>query len=74
MSVGDPAEEIVMALIVQLLRRGLIEPSDIEAMGEGLSEEAAHLANCAVVEAAAPSQSEWQAERARSRFRVVEPE
>lgn len=67
------AEEIVMALIVQLLRRGLIDETDIEAAAAGLSEEAQHLVNCAIIEAAAPPESEWSAEQARSRFRVVKP-
>ncbi len=68
------AEELVMALLVQLLRKGAIDEADIEAMTEGLSDGAGHLANCAIVEAAAPSTSEWKAEQARARFRVVKTE
>lgn len=65
------AEEVVVALLTQLLRKGLIDEDDLEAMCAGLGEDAAHQIRCCFLEAAAPSQSEWEAERARARFRVV---
>jgi hypothetical protein len=66
-----PAEELVLALFVHLLRSGAISEADVLAMGENLSEGAKHLANCTILEAAAPSQSEWRAEMARKRFVIV---
>jgi len=65
------AEELVMALLVQMIRKGLVDEDDIEAMVQGLSDEAGHMASCAIVEAAAPQASEWKADQARARFHVV---
>ena len=65
-------EEIAMALVVQLLRKGAIDEADVDTMAEGLSDDAQHLLNCAIVEAAAPAASDWRAEKARGRFRVVD--
>lgn len=65
------AEEVVAALVIGLLRRGVIDESDIREMAQGLSDEAGHLLNALVVEAAAPTQSDWSAEQRRKRFRLV---
>lgn len=60
-----------MALLVHLLRRGVIDQGDVHAMAAEVGDEAGHLFNCAIVEAAAPKESEWKARRARAQFRVV---
>lgn len=65
------AEDLVLAVTTALIRKGLLDESDIEAICVGLSEDAAHAVRCCVVEAAAPKESDWRAERARERFRVV---
>ena len=66
------AEELAGALIVRLLRNGVLTNDDVLEMAAGLSEDAQHLANALIVEALAPPTSEWKAERARGRFRVIE--
>lgn len=65
------AEEVTAALVVGLLRKGVIDEADIAEIGGGLSDEAAHLLNSLVVEAVAPPESDWRAEMARKRFVVV---
>jgi hypothetical protein len=67
-----PAEELVLAMATGLLRKGLIDETDIEDMCAGLSEDVAHQLRCCVLEASAPSQAEWAAGQARERFRVIE--
>jgi hypothetical protein len=67
-----PSDELVLALIVHLLRQGVIDQDGVAEMAAGVSDDAAHLVNCAVVEASAPKESDWRAERARCGFRVVE--
>jgi hypothetical protein len=63
------AEELAAALALALLRRGVINAGDIEAMN--LGDEARDVANSLVVEAEAPSDADWRAEMARKRFVVV---
>lgn len=65
------AEELFTALAAGLIRKGLLDESDIEAMCAGLTEDAAHQLRCCLIEAAAPTQSEWAAEQARRGFRVI---
>ena len=69
----DPclAEELVSALIVALLRSGVISDDDLLA-AEGLSEDARALIEALIVEAEAPATAEWKAQKARGRFSVVE--
>jgi hypothetical protein len=64
------------ALTRAMIRKGLLEDSDIadaadelEAAGE---QTAAHVMRCAAIEAKAPAQSDWNADRARKRFRLIE--
>lgn len=64
----DPA---ALALIKQLYKRGLI---DIEEMADEAGPESAHLIRMMAIEAEAPSQADWEAERARRQFRVVRKE
>lgn len=65
------AEETVASLYRQLIRRGIIDLSDVEALCEGLSEHAAHLVRALFVEAEARPASEVAALRARAGFQVV---
>lgn len=55
----DPpiAEEIISALIVQMLRLGVIHETDLLTI-EGLSEDARHHIEALIVEATAPPASE----------------
>lgn len=71
-------EELAMALAVQLYRKGIIDERDcaemsnrLMAKGGDIAEDAAHLAPCIPIEAEAPSDREWSARQARSRFRLV---
>jgi phage tail tape-measure protein len=68
-------EPIATALIAHLVRTGALGSDDINAIGEALEAdgegEAAHEARCAFVEAVAQSDSDFRAERARSRFHVI---
>lgn len=66
------AEELATALIVRLMRLGVITDKDVLEMTAGLSEEAQHMANALIIEAMAPQDSDWKADRARARFRVIE--
>lgn len=71
------AEAIASALTVTLLRKGVLDPDDIATAADSVEaedENAAHVLRCAVIEAEAPTQSEWLAEQARKRFRVIEPD
>jgi hypothetical protein len=67
-----PSEEMTVALVTGLIRKGLIDEADVEQMCAGLSEDAAHQLRCCLVEASAPRESDWRAERARGQFRVVD--
>lgn len=67
------AEEVVSALIVALIRAGALDPDDMLAI-EGLSEDARAHIEALIVEAAAPSQADWQAEQRRKRLRIVTPD
>lgn len=66
------AEEAVASLYRQLIRRGIMDLSDVEALCEGLSQEAGDLVRALFVEAGAAPASEVAALKAREGFRVVE--
>lgn len=72
---GQPpiAEELACALIVVLLRRGLIERSDFQNMPGKLTDEAERVLDALLIEAHCEpmSESEFQAEQRRKRFRIV---
>jgi hypothetical protein len=63
------------ALIEQLVRVGVLEAEDIDEMAARLDagdrREDARAARIAFVQAQAPSDSEWEAERRRARMHVV---
>lgn len=65
------AEEAVASLYRQLIRRGIIDLSDVEALCEGLSEDALAMVRALFVEAGARPASEVAAIKARDGFRVV---
>ncbi|GAA4827473.1 hypothetical protein GCM10023232_27230 [Sphingosinicella ginsenosidimutans] len=72
-------EIIATALAKALVRKGVLDRDDIAAATDELSasaepddQTAAHVLRCAAIEAEAPTASEWGAERARARFRVIE--
>ncbi len=83
-----PAEELLVALMSALVQKGVLVDQDVldiagaledsaagepEDIAERL-EAAADLARCSLLEAEAPSQEEFNAEQARSRFRLVKNE
>jgi hypothetical protein len=65
------AEEVAASLARQLIRRGLLDASDIEDLCEGLSMEAETLVRALFIEAALAPASEVRAIKAREGFRVV---
>lgn len=65
------AEEVAASVTRQLIRRGLLDLSDIEALCEGLSPEAEAVMRALFVEAAAVPASEVAALEARAGFVVV---
>jgi hypothetical protein len=77
------SEILARALIAHLVRRGDLDQDEINDIADRLDEageeDAAHLCRVAFVEALAPAQAEWAAERSgkraeerRARMRVVE--
>lgn len=70
------SERVVMALITQMIRSNIVPTNDVMAAADALEEdgdeEAARVMRATILYAHAPSQSEWEAERARARFHVIE--
>jgi hypothetical protein len=70
------AERMLRAFLTQMIRSEAVDPDDIIEAADRLSrdgdEEAAHALKALVVEAAAPNLSDWNADRARARFHVVD--
>lgn len=73
--IPDPLTEALIARLVQL---GVLDADDIEAMAQILERQdehdAARICRASLLRAIEPSQSEWDADRARSRFRVFGPD
>lgn len=79
------AEEILHAVVAQLIRKGALTDEDIDAIGADLDakaedasgtererlKEASHQFSCTVIEANAPTKADWAAAHARKRFRVI---
>jgi hypothetical protein len=72
------AEDIAIALGVALFRSGALHPTelarvadDAEAAGQAA---AAHALRLIPIEAAAPTQGDWQASQRRGQMRVVRPD
>jgi len=70
------AERMLRAFLKQMIKTEAVDPDDmvevVEALQKAGDEEAAHAMAALIVEAHAPEQSDWQAERARARFRVID--
>lgn len=73
---ADLSERMLTAFLIQMIKAEAVDPDDIaeaaDALEAGGDEEAAHAMRCIILEAAAPSPSDWQAEQHRSRFRVID--
>lgn len=72
-AVTDP---LLLALLEQLVRNGTLDADDItemadrlEAAGDEAHAHAAHLTRCALIQASAPSQSDWEADWRRRQIR-----
>lgn len=72
-------EIMATALAKALVRKGVLDRADINAVADELDASAepddrtaAHVLRCTAIEAEAPPASEWAADRARARFRVIE--
>lgn len=67
---------MLKAFLVQMIRANGVDPDDISEAADKLErdgdEEAAHGLRCLIVEASAPDASDWQADRARARFHVID--
>lgn len=66
---------LTLALIRRMYAEGLLDLGDIGAIAEDVEpadEMLAHRVRCAAIEATQTPQSEWEAEKARDRFRVID--
>jgi hypothetical protein len=72
------SQTIALALIRQLCRAGALDAAEIEAIAAALEADGApddaHLVRCEMLNAVAPTQSEWEAEQRRGRMRIVPPD
>lgn len=70
------AERMLRAFLVQMLKTEAVHEDDmievVEALQKAGDEEAAHAMAALIVEANAPDQSDWEAERRRNRFHVIQ--
>ncbi len=70
------AERMLSAFLLQMIRAEAVDPDDIAEAADRLErdgdEEAAHAMRCLIVEAATPELSDWEADRARARFHVID--
>jgi len=70
------AERMLRAFLAQMIRSEAVDPNDIADAADRLDqsgdEEAAHALRCIVVEASAPEISDWNADKARGRFHVID--
>lgn len=72
---ADMAEPLAEALIAQLVRSGVLSDGDIAAIADALDAanepDAAHQARVSMIEAQAPTDANWNAEKRRSRLHIV---
>jgi hypothetical protein len=70
------SERMFRAFLEQMIRSEAVDPDDIEGAAERLDkagdDEAAHALRCIALQAMVPDQSDWEADRRRNRFHVVE--
>jgi len=66
---------IALALIQHLIRTEQFDTTDVDAIADALErkddDHAAHLVRLQLIEASAPTQAEWEADRRRAQFRVI---
>lgn len=69
------SDKIALALIRHLLRTDAIDDEDVAAIADDLDAQgeahAGHLTRLTIIEAATPSQAEWEVQQRRARFEVV---
>lgn len=69
---------MLTAFLIQMMKTGAVDPDDIAEAAESLDKqgdsEAAHLMRCTILRSKEPSQAEWEAERRRNRFHLIEGE
>ncbi len=70
------AERMLAAFLAQMIRADAVDPDDIAEAANRAERngdpEAAHALRCVILQAAAPEQSDWAADRARARFHVID--
>ena len=70
------AERMLRAFLKQMIRAEAVDPADISEAADRLDREgdgeAAHAMRCLIVDAMSPEQSDWEAERRRNRFHVIQ--
>lgn len=68
-------DTLTIALLEQLVRSGLFDADDIDDMATRLDAagetDAGRIARATFLQAMAPTQAEWEAERRRARFAIV---
>lgn len=69
-------ERVMNALVVQLIKSGVIDPDDVIEAADGLDEggdtDAGHALRCLLLYASAAADDESPAVRARARFQSIE--
>lgn len=70
------SERAIFALIRQLIRSDAIDTDDVVAAADELTargdDSAAFALKALIVESSAPRTSDWQADKRRARFRVID--
>ena len=73
---ADETHDLIMALGIALCRAGVLDMEDIESAAKDLEKigklDAARFIRVMPMMAAAPTESEWNAERHRRRFRLLD--
>mgnify|MGYP003402858868 FL=1 len=62
---------IALALITHLIRGELLDADDIDMIADCLGEDDAHLVRCCLLDAMAPTPSDWNAEKSRARLAII---
>lgn len=75
MADSTTAEDIAMALGAALVRKGLLDASDLADAADGAERDGlpdtAHALRLIAIEAGAPSASDWEAGQRRGQMRIV---
>lgn len=73
---ADISERMLGAFLIQMMRTGAVDPDDIAEAAESLDakgdEDAAHAMRCLILRAHETPHSDWEAERRRNRFHVID--